>query len=88
MTVAGNCIEINNERHKLKIRTKGLKKKKRNPKSYYYWMVGEQPKRKKRLPQINKANHIRRMHTPKSELIVAAEKFESEPAPKGSRGSR
>jgi hypothetical protein len=87
LTLLKKSIVFFNERHKLKIVERP--KKTRSTRAYYYWLAEAQPRRKKRLAQLSKSNHIRRMHTPRSELVVAAEKFEEDLATRRERrGSR
>jgi hypothetical protein len=63
----------------MKIKTSGLKKKPIKSKAYHYWLVEEKPKRKKRLPQLNKANQLMRKRVKPSELVVASKILDNQP---------
>lgn len=59
----------------MKIKTSGLKKKKRNTKAYHWWLVQDKPKSKGRLSQLGKWNRKRRLAIGQSEFqaVVIAE---------------
>jgi hypothetical protein len=79
---------VSSQRQNLKIKTRGLKKKPFNKGGYHYWLVQDKPTSRRRLPQLNKANHLRKVRWPKSELLVAALKAESEPSPAPKKGRK